>query len=193
MRVKTPPFLLPYSFLHFAIILGAREMAEPVSLQTLLTYLTLISVPVGVVYHILTLRNTKRNQGLTLETRQAQLFMQVANQSISDPEFMMAWNRIREASWGSLEEWLEWQEDPQNMEDSLRVGGVLESLAVLVKEELVSIRLVALLMTNVVNDYWEKYGPFLKHMTESGEMEGEYEIEYLYDTLVEYRENRSPR
>ena len=41
-----------------------------VDTQTVLTYLTLISVPVGVAYHILTLRNQSR-------TRQAQLFMQL--------------------------------------------------------------------------------------------------------------------
>ena len=52
-------------------------MAEPITLQTLLTYLTLISVSVGVFYHIMTLRNTRKNQELQLETRQAQLFMQV--------------------------------------------------------------------------------------------------------------------
>jgi len=46
-------------------------------LQTLLTYLTLISVPVGVFYHIMTLRNTRRNQEVTLETRQTQLFMEI--------------------------------------------------------------------------------------------------------------------
>ena len=51
-------------------------MVEPVSLQTVLTYLTLISIPVGVFYHIMTLRNTRKNQQLQLETRQAQLFMQ---------------------------------------------------------------------------------------------------------------------
>jgi len=48
--------------------------AEPVSLQTLLTYLTLISVPVGVFYHVMTLRNTQRNRKLQLETRQTLQF-----------------------------------------------------------------------------------------------------------------------
>jgi hypothetical protein len=42
-------------------------------IQTALTYLTLISVPVDVFYHIMTLRNTRRNQELQLETRHAQL------------------------------------------------------------------------------------------------------------------------
>ena len=45
-------------------------MAEPITLQTLLTYLTLISVPVGVFYYITTLRNQNR-------ARQAQLLMQM--------------------------------------------------------------------------------------------------------------------
>jgi hypothetical protein len=165
-------------------------MAEPMSLQTLLTYLTLISVPVGVVYHILTLRNTKRNQALTLETRQAQLFMQVASQSVSDPEFMKAWMRIRQAEWKTYEELTEWQKDPQALDDSLRVGGLLENLAVLVKEELISIRFVDHLMANIVIDYWGKYGPALKEIFETGGLEGGMEVEYLYQTLKEYRKNR---
>ena len=48
-----------------------------IDLQTVLTYLTLISVPVGVFYHIMTLRNTRRNQQLTLENRNAQLLMRI--------------------------------------------------------------------------------------------------------------------
>jgi hypothetical protein len=46
-----------------------------VDIQNVLTYLTLISVPVGVFYHIMTLNNTRKNQQLQLETRQTQLFM----------------------------------------------------------------------------------------------------------------------
>ena len=42
-------------------------------LEQLLTYLTLISVPIGVFYHIMTLNNTRKNQQMQLETRQAQL------------------------------------------------------------------------------------------------------------------------
>ena len=52
-----------------------REMAEPLTLQTLLTYLTLISVPVGVFYHIMTLNNTSKNQRQTLDTRQTNILM----------------------------------------------------------------------------------------------------------------------
>ena len=54
-----------------------------VDIQTLLTYLTLISIPVGVAYHIMTLNNTRKNQQMQLETRQTQLFMNVYNIWIS--------------------------------------------------------------------------------------------------------------
>ncbi len=60
-----------------------------IDLQTILTYLTLISVPVGVIYHIMTLRNTRKNQLLQLETRQTQLYMQVLNK-VSSLEFQRA-------------------------------------------------------------------------------------------------------
>ena len=41
-----------------------------IDIQTILTYLSLVSIPIGVFYHIMTLRNQSR-------TRQAQLFMQL--------------------------------------------------------------------------------------------------------------------
>lgn len=44
-------------------------------IQTVLTYLTLISVPVGIFYYIMTLNNTRKNQRQQLETRQTHLFM----------------------------------------------------------------------------------------------------------------------
>jgi len=56
--------------------------------ETLINLLALISIPIGVFYHIMTLNNTGKNQELTikaqnhaLETRQAQLFMNIYNQS----------------------------------------------------------------------------------------------------------------
>jgi len=49
-------------------------MVEPVNLQTVLTYLTLISIPVGVIYHIMTLRNTRKTRELTLRARAPYLY-----------------------------------------------------------------------------------------------------------------------
>ena len=62
-----------------------------IDLQTILTYLTLISIPIGVLYHIMTLRNTSKNQQLQLESRQIQLYMQLLDRFASEE------NRLRSA------------------------------------------------------------------------------------------------
>ena len=50
-----------------------------VAFETVLSYIAMISIPVGVTYHIITLYNQTRTQKLQLETRQASLFTQIYN------------------------------------------------------------------------------------------------------------------
>ena len=52
-------------------------MVEQLTLQTIGILLTGISLTVAAAYYTFTLRNTRRNQELTLETRQTQLFMDI--------------------------------------------------------------------------------------------------------------------
>jgi len=180
-------------------------MAEPVSLQTLLTYLTLISIPVGVFYHIMTLRNTTKNQELsrkaqelTAETRQAQLFIQICNQTLNNPAFMKGYYIIRESEWKDFDEYIEWLGEPgsENFNDVFLVGGTLESIGVLVEEGLVDIRLVESLMRRVVIEYWEKIGQMLDeraHLWSQERAEREqillvWKAEYLYHELMKYIE-----
>ena len=110
------------------------RMAETISLQTLLTYLTLISVPVGVFYHILTLRNSQKTRELSLraqeqalETRQAQLFIQICNQTLNNPAFMKGYYIIRDSEWKDFDEYLDFLGEPgsENYNDVFLVGGIL--------------------------------------------------------------------
>ena len=48
-------------------------MVEPVSLQTLLTYLTPISLTIGVIYHIMILRNTQKTREPSLKAKEQAL------------------------------------------------------------------------------------------------------------------------
>ena len=73
-----------------------------IDLEQLLTYLTLISVPIGVFYHIMTLNNTRKNQQLQLETRQAQLFMQLYNRLEKD--FVTSFLNVMNWEWDSYED-----------------------------------------------------------------------------------------
>jgi hypothetical protein len=51
-------------------------MVDTVLIQNIVSMLTPISLTIGVIYYILTLNNTRKNQQMTLETRQAALYMQ---------------------------------------------------------------------------------------------------------------------
>ncbi len=75
-----------------------------IDLQTVLTYLTLISVPIGVFYHIMTLNNTRKNQKMQLETRQAQLFMQIYH-GMSSPEFYMRSDELLKMEWEDFDDY----------------------------------------------------------------------------------------
>jgi hypothetical protein len=69
-------------------------MIEQFSLQTLLTYLTLISVPIGVFYHIMMLRNSQK-------ARQTEMLMRL-HESKHDKEGLEAFFRVLSMDWEDL-------------------------------------------------------------------------------------------
>jgi hypothetical protein len=156
-------------------------MAEPITLQTLLTYLTLISVPVGVFYHIMTLRNTKKNQELQLETRQAQLFMQITNKW-SDVEFKRIARGILDWEWDDYDDYKrKYIDDKENMLLWTSLGTYLEGIGILVVRGLVDIGLVDDLFSAYIISYWEKFESIELEVRERFNVpqSGEW-VEYLY-------------
>jgi hypothetical protein len=165
-------------------------MIDPVSLQMVRDVVTIFGVIAGFGYYVLTVRNNQRNQRLQLETRQAQLFMQIYNVSHNDPSYLEAQRRCFELEINSYEEYLKIQENEDDRKALARVGMFYEGLGVLVKEGYVSIRLVALLMTGTTRMLWER---LYKSWVEEGREKMNYrrfrsEAEYLYDELMEYVE-----
>ncbi|MBN2334661.1 hypothetical protein JXL21_03810 [Candidatus Bathyarchaeota archaeon] len=163
-----------------------------IDLQTTLTYLTLISVPVGVFYHIMTLNNTRRNQRMTLETRQAQLFMNIYNQSHANQAFMKAWRTLQQKEFETPEEFCDayFSDSPEDADfiDSVNyVGSFFEGVGVFVREGYLDIRLVALLMTGFTKHFWQKMAPLKEEMrVKRGYTVWLSETEYLFDRLEEY-------
>jgi hypothetical protein len=163
-------------------------MVEPVSLQTLLTYLTLISVPVGVFYHIMTLRNTRRNQELTLETRQAQLYNNIWNQSLNNPHFQRLYMRYSSLQWSSVEEFMEtFPFNDYESENTMTLWGIalfFEGLAPLVKEGLLDIKYLDGTIGALLGGYWMKLEPFADEIRERWNSPGLFEqAEYLHNEL----------
>jgi hypothetical protein len=177
-------------------------MAEPVSLQTLLTYLTLISIPVGVFYHIMTLRNTRKNQELTLkaqeqtlETRQAQLFMNLY-ESFKNKEFLMDWWSILLWEWSDIDDFNQKYgilTNPDAFSSFSAVAGYLEGVGVLLSRNLLDPTFVDDLMSGPVRIFWEKFKPVVEDIRIRWGNPAAYEwVEYLYEQIIPIVEEQHP-
>ena len=160
-----------------------------ITYQMALSTIQTVSLVVGIIYYITIMRNAQRNQQHTLETRQAQMFMQIYSQT-NDPSFIKAWQVVfKSAHWDSYEEWDIWRSDPENSNAINRIGMFYEGLGVLVKEKYVPIRLIALLMTGMTRHFWEKQAPIVDEARERLHFPRFMsESEYLYDELMKYVE-----
>jgi len=133
-------------------------------IQTLLTYLTLISVPVGVFYHIMILNNTRKNQQLQLETRQAQLFIEMTKETSGD-EFRAAYQEILEQwSWTDFDDFMRKygpDGNPEAYKKLMRITSYYERLGMLVRDGLISPQLVYHWMGSTPVNFWEKIEPYM--------------------------------
>jgi hypothetical protein len=162
-------------------------MVELASLQAVSYIMGSLGVFVAAVYYISTLRNNQRTQQLQLDTRQAQLFMQIYSQSHNDPSFLDALRKVMSLQWSTFEEYRNLLKHDENARATQRVGSFYEGLGVLVKENFVDIRLVALLMTIMTRTWWEKYKPIIEEgRRQTGYPRWLSESEYLYNELMKY-------
>ncbi len=183
-------------------------------IQTLIGYMTPISLTIGVFYYIMTIRTNQRNQEISLknqeltlqsqeltrkaqeqalETRQAQLFMNIYNQSFANQEWLDAYTKVMRTHWESYEEYMQKQDWNSDESDSefIRAANLVysfyEGLGVFVKEGLVDIRMIALTMTYMTRTLWEKIAPMIyKSREQLNYPRMLSEFEYLYDELMKY-------
>jgi len=152
-----------------------------VDVQTLIGYMTPISLTIGVFYYIMSLRNQNR-------ARQTQLIMQI-NDAYRDPNQLEARNKFSTYDWSTPEEFLE---DLSSLEGRLTIGTLgtyYEGLGVLVREKLLDIRVVALLMTGNILNFWNKLKPLISEAREIAWGPRLFsETEYLYNELMKYLE-----
>ena len=163
-------------------------------IQTILTYLTLISIPIGVFYHIMTLRNTSKNQQMQLETRQAQLFMGLY-QTFRSPEFVRNWDhviwRLEFKDWEDAAEKLHPVNNPDERTIWFSVGMFFVGVGVLVKRGLIDLSLVDDLLGGMITHTWEKMGPIeVESRIRLNNPRAFEDFEYLYDEIVRSTEGR---
>jgi hypothetical protein len=134
------------------------EITLPVILQIVQT----VGILVGIVYYLIIMRNSQRNQELTLETRQAQMFMQMQNRFADSMQDIPSVEVIQSIKFDTFEEFLDlYHSDPTINKVMRGYGRFYENLGVLVKEELIEVRLVALMWGGPTRMYWDVLEPIL--------------------------------
>jgi len=168
-------------------------MVEPITFQTVFQFLQTASIMVGITYYVLTLRNQRRNQEETLETRQAQLFMQIMNQ-FNTPERQKAHVEIMSWEWKDPEDFYEriWP-DEEKRAKFMYFGWLLEGVGILVHKKLINVDLIDDLISAVVISYWERYRPVEVFTREKYNMPQNAEwLEYLYNEVVKVATDQHP-
>jgi len=130
-----------------------------------------------------------KSQEQALETRQAQLFMDLYKMC-SGSEYMDAWDAFQNNKGKSVEELKKvYSNDPEFRHAIIKFLWYYEGMGVLVKEGLLDIRLIALLMTGMIKQWWEWWGPVAKEISvEWNWPRYAIETENLYDELTKYLE-----
>ncbi len=121
---------------------------------TLALVLTGLGLTASILYYTMALRNANKTQQLALETRQAQLFMQMYNRwrdSIGNDDFGSVISR-KISNWEELKSIFNSDENYQRIFNEL--AGFYEGLGVLVKAGYLSIHPIALMWTGVTTLFW---------------------------------------
>jgi hypothetical protein len=172
-------------------------MVEQLTLQTTISFLTLISLTIGVIYHIMTLRNTRKNQQLQLDTRQAQLFMALYDHYNSIDYKKQASSMYFNWDWSDIDEFMERygpDGDANNYAIFSSVTSFYDGIGVLVKNGLVDVNLVSDIMSGSITRLWERYGPAIRGVRERYDWPQYREyFEFLYTEVKPIVEQQYPR
>lgn len=159
-----------------------------IELSTIRDLVAIFGVIAGFSYYVLTVRNTGKNQQQQLETRQAQLFMQMYNKW--DDNLRESFNLICEIKYEDFSDF--WRKYGSGSENDMtmhfsRMAFWMEGMGVLVKEGLVSMRLVALTWAGSSRMVWEKLSPIIDEWRVASNYPRLWsETEYLCTELIRY-------
>ena len=176
-------------------------MSDPnVSLQTVSYLIAALSFAVTCAYYIMNLNNNKKNQELTLkaqqqnlETRQAQLFMQIYS-SFHDKETPKTLGKFLQQDKYKEFDFFNYNEEQGELyAEFYSLANYFEGIGVLVKRKLVDPSIVVELMSGASMRIWEQYGPNIIKSRQKYNYPQLYEyIEYLYDTIKPLVEAKHP-
>ena len=161
-----------------------------VQIENLALVLTGVGLIASIIYYASILRNANRTQQMQLENRQAQLFMNIYSKLLSneaiDNEFI-----LNDIEMKTADDYWRIQRDPDKYRAMTWFMVYYEGIGVLVRENHVSIELVAQMISGNILWYWETFGDAFIDLRSSWPR-FMVELEYLYERVKEYLEEAAP-
>jgi len=129
-------------------------------IQTVSVVITALSVALGIGMGVIQFRNL-------VKTRQIQLYMDLYNKIMEKDllryyvEVLLLWK------WKDTNDFFEKYGPEKNLDEFIKfslVTSYLENMGLVLNENLVDVRLVAILIGSTVQGFWEKYEPIIIEM-----------------------------
>jgi hypothetical protein len=173
------------------------EITLPIVLQIIQT----VSLVVGILYYLIIMRNSQRTRELTLqsqeltrkaqeqalETRQAQLFMQLYNR-LNEGEFCESYGKVVYGyEWEDFDDWKKKYHPKVDLDAWIpwvSVARFFLGIGTLVKRKLIDVDLVADIMGGPVIWTWDKMSPIVKELKVDLKRPQLWDdFEYLYNEI----------
>ena len=156
------------------------------SFELVALILTGLGLIVSILYYTFTLQNSNQTQKQQLETRQAQLFMDIYNHW-NTPEFWKNFWTIMDLEYTDYDNYIEKygrHTDPEGYSKIMSLFSFYEGLGVLVKRGLIDPYFVDDLLGGTIVYYWEKMMPIFREMrVRTDYPQVATMIEYLYEVI----------
>jgi hypothetical protein len=158
------------------------ELAE---IQTAYYMVAATGVLVAAIYYIYNMRTSQKTAKTTLETRQAQLLMQIYDK-VNNKDFLEDWvETLWDWKWETYEEYItKYGSKSENVSKLTHIWDTLSGIGVLLENGLVDSKMLYRLLLQGWGPimYWEKYGPVIKEFgRRTGESKMYSGFEFLYN------------
>ena len=182
-------------------------MVEQVTFQTIFQFLQTVGILMGVYYYIMTIRANRTNQELALkaqeqsvETREAQLFMQIYQQ-LTSIESQKTWGELLNMEWDDIEDYRKKHDSTVNLDSWGKRGHIwwsYSTIGMMVKKELIDPEMVYMTLGNMVIMQWDKWSEVVYDTREQAIRQGVKGgqnmfkgFEYLNDEMVKLLEKEN--
>lgn len=162
-----------------------------ITVEQVIYILPILALTASILYYTLNLRTANKNQKMQLETRQAQLFINVYNQTLNNQPNRDAHKRMSRWRWSNYEELSATLFDPEeaekNMDALLLIDAFYNGVSILIKENLLHIRYVETMSFWIIS-FWDLFSPYIDELRAITYPKLFINIEYLYNEFMKYYE-----